>query len=95
SGSGGGSGAGSSSGSADVPYDAQSADKVRELCGGLPLALCVAGSSLGTRTAQSLAADLAAYGPVEPVERALWLRYTDQSEQARRLLRRLALAGRA
>ncbi|MGC5411950.1 hypothetical protein ACPXCX_51125, partial [Streptomyces sp. DT225] len=30
-----------------------------------------------------------------PVERALWLRYTDQSEQARRLLRRLALAGRA
>ncbi|MFD8967203.1 tetratricopeptide repeat protein [Streptomyces sp. NPDC059568] len=96
-GSGGGSGSstGSGSGSADVPYDAQAADKVRELCGGLPLALCVAGSSLGTRTAQSLAADLAAYGPVEPVERALWLRYTDQSEQARRLLRRLALAGRA
>ncbi|MGI5402568.1 tetratricopeptide repeat protein [Streptomyces sp. CA-135486] len=77
------------------PYDAQSADAVRELCGGLPLALRIAGSSLGSRTAHQLAADLAAYGPVDPVERALWLRYTDQPEQARRLLRRLALAGRA
>ncbi|MET7618252.1 tetratricopeptide repeat protein [Streptomyces sp. NPDC005408] len=77
------------------PYDAQSADQVRELCGGLPLALRIAGSSLGPRTAHQLAADLGAYGPVDPVERALWLRYTDQSEQARRLLRRLALAGRA
>ncbi|MGV9994754.1 tetratricopeptide repeat protein [Streptomyces sp. NPDC003374] len=77
------------------PYDAQSADRIRELCGGLPLALRVAGSSLGPRSPRALAADLAAYGPVEPVERALWLRYTDQSEQARRLLRRLALAGRA
>ncbi|NUK36960.1 tetratricopeptide repeat protein [Streptomyces lunaelactis] len=77
------------------PYDAQSADEVRELCGGLPLALRMAGSALGPRTAHQLAADLGAYGPVDPVERALWLRYTDQSEQARRLLRRLALAGRA
>ncbi|AVZ74999.1 hypothetical protein SLUN_25240 [Streptomyces lunaelactis] len=77
------------------PYDAQSADEIRELCGGLPLALRMAGSSLGPRTAHQLAADLGAYGPVDPVERALWLRYTDQSEQARRLLRRLALAGRA
>ncbi|MFD5750260.1 tetratricopeptide repeat protein [Streptomyces sp. NPDC127033] len=77
-------------------YDAQSADRVRELCGGLPLALRIAGSSLGTgRTAHGLAADLDAYGPVEPVERALWLRYTDQNDQGRRLLRRLALAGRA
>jgi tetratricopeptide (TPR) repeat protein len=42
-----------------------------------------------------LAADLGAYGPVEPVERALWLRYTDQPDVTRRLLRRLALAGRA
>jgi tetratricopeptide (TPR) repeat protein len=77
------------------PYDAQSADEVRELCGGLPLALRIAGSSLGPRTTHQLAADLAAYGPVDPVERALWLRYTDLPEQARRLLRRLALAGRA
>lgn len=81
------------------PYDAQSADAVRELCGGLPLALRVAGSSLGPRTAHQLAADLGAYGPVDPVERALWLRYTDQPEQARRLLRRArarrtGLAGR-
>ncbi|MEV6397770.1 tetratricopeptide repeat protein [Streptomyces sp. NPDC051907] len=77
------------------PYDAQSADEVRELCGGLPLALRIAGSSLGPRSTAQLAADLGAYGPVDPVERALWLRYTDQPEQARRLLRRLALAGRA
>ncbi|AZM55158.1 hypothetical protein DMA15_23435 [Streptomyces sp. WAC 01529] len=80
------------------PYDAESADAVRELCGGLPLALRAAGSSLGPRTPRQLAADLAAYGPAEkvaPVERVLWLRYTDQSETARRLLRRLALAGRA
>ncbi|MCX4818999.1 tetratricopeptide repeat protein [Streptomyces sp. NBC_01142] len=77
------------------PYDAQSADEVRELCGGLPLALRIAGSSLGPRTTHRLAADLGAYGPVDPVERALWLRYTDQSEEGRRLLRRLALAGRA
>ncbi|MGW7052579.1 tetratricopeptide repeat protein [Streptomyces sp. NPDC054887] len=77
------------------PYDAEAADRITELCGGLPLALRVAGSSLGTRTPRVLAADLEAYGPVEPVERALWLRYADQPEAARRLLRRLALAGRA
>lgn len=78
-----------------LPYDQPSTDTVVELCGGLPLALRVAGSSLGARTRGALAVDLAAYGPVSPAERALWLRYTDQSEQARRLLRRLALAGRA
>ncbi|MFF4351574.1 AAA family ATPase [Streptomyces sp. NPDC001530] len=80
---------------ASGPYDAESTDRVRELCGGLPLALHIAGSSLGPRTPRQLASDLAAYGPVEPVERVLWLRYTDLSETARRLLRRLALAGRA
>ncbi|MDL2077188.1 tetratricopeptide repeat protein [Streptomyces sp. GXMU-J15] len=77
------------------PYDAESADSIRELCGGLPLALRIAGSSLGPRSPRRLATDLGAYGPVGPVERVLWLRYTDQSEPARRLLRRLALAGRA
>ncbi|MFH9731320.1 tetratricopeptide repeat protein [Streptomyces sp. NPDC017260] len=79
---------------ASGPYDADSTDRIRQLCGGLPLALRVAGSSLGPRSPRTLATDLAAYGPVEPVERALWLRYTDQPEPARRLLRRLALAGR-
>jgi tetratricopeptide (TPR) repeat protein len=77
------------------PHDAESATRIRELCGGLPLALRIAGSALGPRSPRRLAADLGAYGPVEPVERVLWLRYTDQSDQARRLLRRLALAGRA
>jgi tetratricopeptide (TPR) repeat protein len=77
------------------PYDAESADRIRELCGGLPLALRIAGSSLGPRSPRTLATDLGAYGPVEPIERVLWLRYTDQPEAARRLLRRLALAGRA
>ncbi|MFE0511284.1 tetratricopeptide repeat protein [Streptomyces sp. NPDC058964] len=80
---------------ASGPYDAESAERIRELCGGLPLALRVAGSSLGPRSPRGLATDLAAYGPVEPVERVLWLRYTDQSETARRLLRRLAIVGRA
>ncbi|MFJ6655262.1 tetratricopeptide repeat protein [Streptomyces sp. NPDC091377] len=77
------------------PYDAASGDLITQLCGGLPLALRIAGSSLGPRSPRQLASDLGAYGPVAPVERALWLRYTDQSDPARRLLRRLALAGRA
>ncbi|MEU1083122.1 tetratricopeptide repeat protein [Streptomyces sp. NPDC005908] len=77
------------------PYDAEATDRVRELCGGLPLALRLAGAALGPRSPLALATDLGAYGPVEPVERALWLRYTDQPETVRRLLRRLALAGRA
>ncbi|CAM5690584.1 tetratricopeptide repeat protein [Streptomyces aurantiogriseus] len=80
---------------ASGPYDAESADRITELCGGLPLALRVAGSSLGPRSPRRLASDLGAYGPVDPVERALWLRYTDLPDVTRRLLRRLALAGRA
>ncbi|MGV9887293.1 tetratricopeptide repeat protein [Streptomyces sp. NPDC003395] len=77
------------------PYDAEATDRIRQLCGALPLALRIAGSALGPRSPRQLAGDLGAYGPVQPVERALWLRYTDQGEQPRRLLRRLALAGRA
>ncbi|MYV91293.1 hypothetical protein, partial [Streptomyces sp. SID1034] len=42
------------------PYDAESTDLVRQLCGGLPLALRIAGSSLGPRSARALAADLGA-----------------------------------
>ncbi|MFH9606542.1 tetratricopeptide repeat protein [Streptomyces sp. NPDC017448] len=90
------------------PYDYPSTEAIVELCGGLPLALRVAGSALGARSRHTLAEDLGAalpagpaeplagaHGPGGPVERALWLRYTDQGDQARRLLRRLALAGRA
>ncbi|MEU7188817.1 tetratricopeptide repeat protein [Streptomyces sp. NPDC045369] len=85
------------------PYDHQSVERIAQLCAGLPLALRVAGSSLGPRSPATLAADLAesaarcpAAGPgVSPAEAALWLRYGDQSETARRLLRRLALVGRA
>ncbi|QYX77817.1 tetratricopeptide repeat protein [Streptomyces akebiae] len=90
-----GAAAGPSSGARPASYDTESVARIRHLCGGLPLALRVAGSSLGPRTPGQLATDLGAYGPVEPIERALWLRYTDQSELSRRLLRRLALAGRA
>ncbi|MEV8566956.1 tetratricopeptide repeat protein [Streptomyces sp. NPDC051322] len=80
---------------AESPYDAASTDQVTELCGGLPLALRVAGSSLGPRSTRELAAHLAAQGHQTPIEGALRLRYSDQPEQGRRLLRRLALAGRA
>ncbi|MDX3691045.1 tetratricopeptide repeat protein [Streptomyces europaeiscabiei] len=90
-----GSPAEASAGAGSASYDTESVARIRHLCGGLPLALRIAGSSLGPRTPDRLATDLGAYGPVEPVERALWLRYTDQSEPSRRLLRRLALAGRA
>ncbi|MGW1071460.1 tetratricopeptide repeat protein [Streptomyces sp. NPDC002537] len=77
------------------PYDEKGLAQVRELCGGLPLALRVAGSSLGERAPHLLAAELAASGQDDPVQRALWLRYIDQSDGARELLRRMALAGRA
>ncbi|MGY5137582.1 tetratricopeptide repeat protein [Streptomyces nigrescens] len=77
------------------PYDSRAIEEISGLCAGLPLALRVAGSSLGARTAAALATDLAAHEQRSPVERALWLRYSDQSETARRLLRRLALVGRA
>ncbi|WEB43595.1 tetratricopeptide repeat protein [Streptomyces yunnanensis] len=76
-------------------FQVQALAHVRELCGGLPLALRVAGTALGPRTLSVLGAELAAAGQSDPIERALWLRYLDQSEGTRRLLRRLALAGRA
>jgi len=75
--------------------DPRAAEAVRRLCGGLPLALRVAGSALGHRSVARLAADLAVYGPQDPVDRVLALRYHDQPDASRRLLRRLALAGRA
>ncbi|MGP4112535.1 tetratricopeptide repeat protein [Streptomyces sp. 4N509B] len=69
---------------------------IAELCDSRPLLLRLVGSALGERTPAQLADDLAAYGEaLDPAERALRLRYADQPEAARRLLRRLALAGRA
>lgn len=80
-------------------YDATGYERLADLCGGLPLPLRLAGSALRTdRSAEAVAGQLAGYGPPEaldPVTRTLSLRYADQAEPARRLLRRLALAGRA
>ncbi|MFE5659490.1 tetratricopeptide repeat protein [Streptomyces sp. NPDC056517] len=79
------------------PYDAEAFDRIRELCGGLPLALRAAGSLLHRRSMDDLAEVLGRPGSGDgPVERALWARYfVDLDDEARRLLRRLSLAGRA
>ncbi|WP_051844469.1 ATP-binding protein, partial [Streptomyces globisporus] len=79
------------------PYDAEAFERIRELCGGLPLALRVAGSLLGPRSMDDLTHLLARPGwGTDPIERALSVRYfLDFGEDARQLLRRLALAGRA
>ncbi|WP_049570795.1 tetratricopeptide repeat protein [Streptomyces sp. SBT349] len=81
------------------PYDEAAWRRVTELCDGRPLLLRLAGSALDERSPAQLADDLAAYGPpgggLDPAERAMRLRYADQPEIARRLLRRLALVGRA
>ncbi|MEU6855056.1 tetratricopeptide repeat protein, partial [Actinacidiphila alni] len=74
----------------------EEADRLRRLCAGLPIALRIAGAALADhRGAAGLAADLEVFGPRDPVDRVLALRYHDQPEPNRRLLRRLALAGRA
>ncbi|MFI8826012.1 tetratricopeptide repeat protein [Streptomyces sp. NPDC053431] len=71
-------------------------DRVRELCGGLPLALRAAGALLGGRTVAEVGAFLDAAGETDPVERALAVGYAQVlDEDGRRLLRRLSLAGRA
>ncbi|MFC9337965.1 tetratricopeptide repeat protein [Streptomyces sp. NPDC057020] len=79
------------------PYDAEALDRIRELCGGLPLSLRAAGSLLRRRSMDDLAEVLGRPGwGDDPVERALWARYfVDLDDEARRLLRRLSLAGRA
>ncbi|MGI5480998.1 tetratricopeptide repeat protein [Streptomyces lavendofoliae] len=77
------------------PYDAEGTERLRELCGGLPLALRVAGPAVGVRPVGEVVRELAARTG-GPVERALASRYaTDLDDDQRRLLRRLALAGRA
>lgn len=77
------------------PYDAQAGDRITELCGGLPLALRVAGSSLGDRAPRELAEALEQQTARGPVERAMAVRCADLPGPARTLLRRLSLAGRA
>ncbi|MGW9440585.1 tetratricopeptide repeat protein [Streptomyces sp. NPDC055607] len=79
------------------PYDAEAAGRIRELCGGLPLALRAAGSLLGRRPVDEVAELLGRPGRgADPVARALDARYSlDLDDDSRRLLRRLALAGRA
>ncbi|SOD62108.1 Tetratricopeptide repeat-containing protein [Streptomyces zhaozhouensis] len=74
--------------------------EINELCAGRPILLRLVGSALDERSPTALADDLAAWGPAgdeaaDPAERALRMRYHDLDETARRLLRRLALAGRA
>ncbi|MDD1063056.1 tetratricopeptide repeat protein [Streptomyces cocklensis] len=76
--------------------DAAQAERLRELCAGLPLALRIAGSALADHHGPTqLVDDIEVFGPRDPVDRVLALRYHDQPEPNRRLLRRLALAGRA
>lgn len=76
--------------------DAIQAQTLSELCAGLPMALRIAGAALPDhRDAVQLAADIEVFGPGDPVDRILALRYHDMPEPNRRLLRRLALAGRA
>nr|WP_079138908.1 tetratricopeptide repeat protein [Actinacidiphila rubida] len=71
-------------------------ERLRELCAGLPIALRIAGAALRDHgSATRLAADIEVFGPQAPVDRVLALRYHDLAEPDRRLLRRLALAGRA
>ncbi|MFF9866247.1 tetratricopeptide repeat protein [Streptomyces sp. NPDC013953] len=80
------------------PYDAQATERLRQLCGGLPLALRVAGAAVGAEAPAGEVARLLARRPGGdgPVERAVAVRYfTHLDEDQRRLLRRLALAGRA
>ncbi|MER7107992.1 tetratricopeptide repeat protein [Streptomyces sp. NPDC000229] len=77
------------------PYDAEGTERLRELCGGLPLALRVAGSAICARPVGEVVGLLAGREG-GPVERALSACYAAElDDDQRRLLRRLALAGRA
>ncbi|MFI0940702.1 tetratricopeptide repeat protein [Streptomyces sp. NPDC021020] len=79
----------------EAPGAAQ-AERIGALCAGLPLALRIAGAALADhRGYDRLAADIEMFGPQPAVDRILALRYHDQPEPNRRLLRRLALAGRS
>ena len=76
--------------------DPDRAARLGELCAGLPLALRIAGGALADHHGpERLADDIEMFGPRPAVDRILALRYHDQPEPNRRLLRRLALTGRA
>ncbi|WP_327289031.1 tetratricopeptide repeat protein [Streptomyces sp. NBC_01198] len=76
--------------------DPAEAERLGGLCAGLPIALRIAGSALADHHGPvRLADDIEVFGPRDPVDRILALRYHDLPEPDRRLLRRLALAGRA
>ncbi|WP_031520488.1 tetratricopeptide repeat protein [Streptomyces sp. NRRL F-5123] len=75
---------------------ATQAERIGALCAGLPLALRIAGAALADHQGyDQLAGDIEMFGPQPAVDRILALRYHDQPEPNRRLLRRLALAGRS
>ena len=79
------------------PYDARGWQRLTELCDGRPLLLRMVGAALDRHSPAELAEALAAQGgpELDPAERALRMRYAEQPAEAKRLLRRLALVGRA
>ncbi|WP_052851481.1 tetratricopeptide repeat protein [Streptomyces avicenniae] len=83
-----------------APYDEDGWRRLTELADGRPLLLRLLGAALDDvppgRLADDLtAADTPGTSPADPADRALRLRYAQQPDDARRLLRRLALVGRA
>ncbi|MFJ7155565.1 tetratricopeptide repeat protein [Streptomyces sp. NPDC101118] len=76
-------------------YDEQALAAIQRFTGGLPLALRLTGPLLGTHTARRFELHLRdRAGSLDVTERALDLSYAHLADPARRLLRRLALAGR-
>ncbi|MCB5170453.1 tetratricopeptide repeat protein, partial [Streptomyces bambusae] len=76
-------------------YDEQALASIFRFTGGLPLALRLTGPLLGTHTARRFEVHLAErLGSSAVTDRALDLAYAHLQDPARRLLRRLSLAGR-
>ncbi|MEV7418213.1 tetratricopeptide repeat protein [Streptomyces sp. NPDC089919] len=76
-------------------YEEDALAAIQRFTGGLPLALRLTGPLLGTHTARRFEVHLRdRLGSLDVTERALDLSYAHLAEPARRLLRRLSLAGR-